>query len=71
MADRGCVPVAADRAGLRHGHEEACQRYRHGISFAFAEHRKDEERSRLVRLLPGEDAGEDGAVDGTSDIGLA
>jgi len=71
VADRRCVPVAAERAGLRHGHEEARQRYRHGLSFAFAERRKNEERSRLARLIPGEDAGEEGAVVGTSDIGLA
>ena len=70
VADRRCVPVVAEGAGLRHGHEGARQRYRHGLSFAFAERRKDEERARLVRLLPGGDASDEGAVDGALDIGL-
>ena len=70
-ADRRCFQVVSERARLRHGHEEPRQRHRHGLSFAFEERRKDEERPQLVRLLSGEYAGQEGAVDDTMDLRLA
>ena len=70
-ADRRCVQVVVQRIGLRHGHDEARQRHRQGLTFAFAERREVAERPRLVRLRPGGDGREEEAVDRAADLGLA
>ena len=70
-ADRRCVQVVVQRVGLRRGHDEARQRHRQGLPFAFAERREVAERPHLVRLGPGEDGREEEAVDRAADLGLA
>ena len=66
-----CVQVVVQRVGLRHGHDTARRRHRQGLPFAFEVCREVAERPRLIRLRPGEDGGEEEAVDRAADLGLA
>jgi len=70
-ADRRRVQVMVQRVGLRHGHDEARQRHRQGLPFAFPARREIAKRPRRVRLRPGEDRGEEETVDRAADLGLA